>query len=119
MIELDGIDLLMQLLNRYSKRDPAKGSEEEEYGENLFNCLTCCVDDGAGKGKFLVGEGIELCLIMLREGKWSRRRALRLLDHVLAGPETTACCEHLVSIGGLKTIFGLFLRKVRARPHQS
>lgn len=107
----------MQLLNRYSKRDPVKGTEEEEYAENLFNCLTCCVDDEAGKAKFLLGEGIELCIIMLREGKWSRRRALRLLDHVLAGPDTAACCEHLVNVGGLRTIFGLLLRKVRS-PHQ-
>ena len=106
----------MQLLHRYSKRDPIKGSEEEEYAENLFDCLTCCVDDEAGKAKFLLGEGIELCIIMLREGKWSRRRALRLLDHVLAGPDTTACCEHLVNVGGLKTIFGLFQKRVRP-PH--
>lgn len=102
----------MQLLNRYSKRDPVKGSEEEEYVENLFNCLTCCVDDNAGKAKFLAGEGIELCIIMLRDGKWSRRRALRVLDHVLAGADTVACCEHLVNLGGLKTVFGLFLKKV-------
>lgn len=112
LTDLDGIDLLMQLLNRYSKRDPVKGSDEEEYAENLFNCLTCCVDDDQD-AKFRRGEGIELCLIMLRDGKWSRHRALRLLDHVLSGSDTIACCERLVEVGGLKTIFGLFLKKVR------
>lgn len=123
LIDLDGIDLLMQLLNRYSKRDPVKGSEEEEYAENLFNCLTCCVDDDGqfgvsqGDARFRQGEGIELCIIMLREGKWSRPRALRLLDRVLAGPDAIGCCEHLVNIGGLKTIFGLFLKKVRPLNH--
>jgi beta-catenin-like protein 1 len=116
LADLDGIDVLMQLLHRYSKRDPVKGSEEEEFAENLFNCLTCCVDDGDGKEKFLVGEGIELCIIMLRDGKWSRRRALRLLDHALAGSDAAAYCEHLVNIGGLKTVFGLFLRKVNSLP---
>jgi beta-catenin-like protein 1 len=114
LIELDGIDNFMQLLNHYSKRNPVSDTEEEEYAENLFNCITCCVDDGPGKEKFLAGEGIELCLIMIREGKWSRRRALRLLDHALAGPDTATSCEQLVNAGGLKTIFGLFLRKVKA-----
>lgn len=121
LIDSDGIDLLMQLLNRYSKRDPVKWSEEEEYAENLFNCLTCSVDDddqfrlSHGDARFRQGEGIELCIIMLREGNWSRSRALRLLDRVLAGPDATGCCTHLVDVGGLKTIFGLFLKKVR--PH--
>lgn len=119
LIDSDGIDLLMQLLSRYSKRDPIRWSDEEEYAENLFVCLTCCVDDdnqsrpSHGDARFRQGEGIELCIIMLREGTWSRPRALRLLDHVLAGSDGPACCEHLVNIGGLKTIFGLFLKKVR------
>ncbi|KAL8695980.1 MAG: hypothetical protein Q9201_007880, partial [Fulgogasparrea decipioides] len=44
-IELDGMDNLLQLLSSYRKRDPAKGTEEEEYVENLFDCVTCCVDE--------------------------------------------------------------------------
>lgn len=116
LIDLNGIDIFMQLLNRYSKRNPASDTEEEEYAENIFYCITCCVADGPGKEKFLVGEGIELCLIMIREGKWSRRRALRLLNHALAGPDIAAAagCEQLVDVGGLKTIFSLFLKKVKS-----
>lgn len=113
LIESDGIDILLQLLSSYRKRDPSKGTEEEEYVENLFDCVTCCADDREGKAKFLVAEGIELCLIMLREGKMSKPRALRLLDHALGGPDGAACCEKLVEAAGLKVIFSIFMKKVQ------
>ncbi|KAL8725164.1 MAG: hypothetical protein Q9181_006524 [Wetmoreana brouardii] len=111
-IELDGIDHLLQLLSSYRKGDPAKGTEEEEYVENLFDCVTCCVDEPNGKSKFLDAEGIELCLIMLREGKMSKPRALRLLNHALGGPEGVACCQKLVQAAGLKPVFSTFMKKV-------
>ncbi|KAI9758720.1 MAG: DNA-dependent RNA polymerase II [Chaenotheca gracillima] len=111
LIDLDGVDVLMQLLSSYRKRDPPKGSEEEEYVENLFDCLTCIVDTYEGKEKFLEGEGVELSLIMLREGKMSRPRALRLLDHALGGRTGLIVCEKLVEAAGLKTVFGMFSKK--------
>ena len=89
-----------------------KGSEEEEYVENVFDCVTCCLDEQEGKTKFLEAEGVELCLIMLKEGKMSRPRALRLLDHALGGPHGAACCEKLVEAAGLKVIFSMFMKKV-------
>lgn len=119
LIESDGIDILLQLLSTYRKRDPIKGTEEEEYVENLFDCVTCCADDREGKAKFLVAEGIELCLIMLRGGKMSKPRALRLLDHALGGPDGAACCEKLVEAAGLKVIFSIFMKKVRESPQIS
>lgn len=112
LIELDGIDTLLQLLSPYRKRDPVRSTEEEEYVENLFDCITCCVDDNEGKSKFLAAEGIELCLIMLRDGKMSKPRALRLLDHALGGPEGAECCERLVEAAGLKVTFSMFMKKV-------
>ncbi|KAL8909925.1 MAG: hypothetical protein Q9171_004781 [Xanthocarpia ochracea] len=108
---LNGIDTLLQLLSSYRKRDPAKGTEEEEYVENLFDTLTCCLDDPKGQAQFLEAEGIELCLIMLRDGKMSKPRALRLLDHALGGPEGGACCQKLVEAAGLKPIFSAFMKK--------
>ncbi|CEL06785.1 Putative DUF1716 domain protein [Aspergillus calidoustus] len=110
-IGLDGVDALLQLLSQYRKRDPEKDSDEEEYAENLFDCLTCLVDDDAGKEKFLEGEGIELAQIMLKEGKFSKVRALRVLDHVLGGIGGAPSCERLIEVAGLRTIFGMFMRK--------
>ena len=110
---LDGIDTFLQLLSVYRKRDPPKGSEEEEWVENIFDCITCCVDEEEGKRKLLDAEGIELILIMLKEGKMSRPRAIRLLDHALGGVSGGPCCEKLVDAAGLKVIFTIFMKKVR------
>ena len=105
------IDTFLQLLSPYRKRDPPKGTEEEEFAENIFDCLTCCLDIPSAKLAFLAAEGIELCLIMLRDGKMSRPRALRLLDHALAGPDGAPCCIQLVEAAGLKPTFSLLMKK--------
>ena len=109
---LDGVDTLLQLLNAYRKRDPPKDSDEVEYVENVFDCLTCLAEETEGKEKFVAAEGVELCLIMLREGRMSKPRALRLLDHALSGEDTVTACERLVESAGLKTVFGMFMKNV-------
>lgn len=110
-VQLNGVDSFLQTLSVYRKRDPTKGTEEEEYVENLFDSMTCAVDEAGGKEKFLEAEGIELCLIMAKEGKMSRPRALRILDHALGGGDGSVCCVRLVEAAGLKTIFTLFMKK--------
>ncbi|KAG5948153.1 hypothetical protein E4U59_003484 [Claviceps monticola] len=114
LASLDAVDTLLQLAATYRKRDPDKGGEEEEYMQNIFEALTCLADNPAGKSKFLDAEGVELCLIMLKEGKMSKAPALRLLDHAAAaaatGDATTSAdiCIKIVDAGGLKSIFTLF-----------
>jgi beta-catenin-like protein 1 len=109
--EMDGVDALLQILSAYRKKDPEKDSDEEEYVENLFDCLVCVVDETDGKEKFVEAEGVELCLIMLREGKMSKTRALRVLDHAMGRPAGGVVCERVVEAAGLKTIFGMFMKK--------
>lgn len=109
---LDGVDCLLQLLSHYRKLDPEKDSDEEEYAENLFDCLACLVDENYAKERFLDGEGIELMQIMLKEGRFSKTRALRVLDHALGGNGGAAACERLVEAAGLRTVFGMFMKKV-------
>lgn len=111
-IGIDGVDTLLQLLSVYRKRDPEKDSDEEEYVENLFDCLICVVDENEGKEKFIEAEGIELAQIMLREGKMSKPRALRVLNHALGGNGGTRACERLIEAAGLRTVFGMFMKKV-------
>ncbi|KAH0560023.1 hypothetical protein GP486_003458 [Trichoglossum hirsutum] len=111
LIEIDGVDALLQLVSAYRKRDPLKGTEEEEFVENVFDCLTCVVREAEGKRKFVEAEGVELCLIMLREGRMSKPRALRLIDHAVGGPDGIEVCERLVGAAGLKTIFSMFMKK--------
>jgi len=108
---MGGVDITLQLLSAYRRKDPEKDTDEEEYVENLFDCLTCMVDEELGKETFLEAEGVELCQIMLREGKMSKARALRVLDHALGGSTGVAACERLVETAGLKTIFAMFMKK--------
>ena len=117
LVKLDAIDTMLQLIAPYRRRDPEKGGDEEEYMENLFASLTCLVDEAEGKTKFLDAEGVELCLIMLKEGKKSKYPSLRLLDHAVganAGAQvfqtSTQVSQKLVESGGLKTIFTLFMK---------
>ncbi|PHH77164.1 hypothetical protein CDD82_3640 [Ophiocordyceps australis] len=112
----DALDILLQLVAPYRRRDADHG-DEAEYVENLFEALTCLVDDGtAGKPRFLDAEGVELCLLMLSQGKKSRGPALRLLDHAASASMTshvspsTDICLRIVAAGGLKTLFTLFAK---------
>lgn len=108
LIELDVVDRMLQLIASYRRRDPEKGGEEEEYMENLFEALTCLVDEVEGKSKFVEAEGVELCLLMLKEGKMSKAPAVRLLDHASAGMLAGQVCQRIVEAGGLKATFTLF-----------
>lgn len=109
-LALNAIDALLQLLSAYRVKDPDKDSEEEEHVENLFDCLTCLVESEKGKQDLIEAEGVELLLIMLREGKFSKQRALRTLDHAMGGMLGASVCEHVVEAAGLKTIFGMFMK---------
>ncbi|KIW69873.1 hypothetical protein PV04_02193 [Phialophora macrospora] len=106
----EGVDALLELVSAYRKRDPEKDSDEEEFAENLFDCLACVVEERFAGEKFVEGEGVELCLIMLREGRLAKARALRVLDHALSGGNATAVSIRLVDAAGLKTIFGMLMK---------
>lgn len=110
-VDLNSIDTLLGLLSAYRKRDPEKDSEEEEYAENLFDALTCIVDEAEGKSSFNENEGVELMLLLLRDGKFSKPRALRVLDHAAGGAAGGEICERIVEAAGLKTIFSMFMKK--------
>ncbi|KAH6617476.1 Catenin-beta-like protein [Chaetomium tenue] len=107
---LDAVDQILQLVAAYRKRDPEKGGDEEEYMENLFEALTSIADEPEGKAKFVDAEGVELCLMMLKDGKLSKPAALRLLDHAVGGPAGASVCQKIVDAGGLKTTFTMFMK---------
>jgi beta-catenin-like protein 1 len=109
--KLGAVDTILQLLAPYRRRDPSNDSNEEEYFENLFDILTCLVDEQEGKTKFIEAEGVELALIMLREGKMSKPRALRMLNHAVDSLRGGEVCMKVVEVQGLKTIFGLFMKR--------
>ncbi|EPE08117.1 hypothetical protein F503_00900 [Ophiostoma piceae UAMH 11346] len=133
LASLDAMDVLLQLVATYRRRDPEKGSDEEEYMENLFEALTYLVEateatsndadetsDGLplGKAKFVDAEGVELCLLLLKDGKKSRAPALRLLDHAAGGMLAGDVCRKVVDAGGLKTLFTLFMKGEDSKKHK-
>ncbi|KAK4133937.1 DUF1716-domain-containing protein [Trichocladium antarcticum] len=112
LVGMEAVDAMLQLVAPYRKRDPEKGGDEEEYAESLFAALTSIVDQPEGKAKFVEAEGVELCLLMLKDGgKLSKPAALRLLDHAAGGPAGAEVCHKIVEAGGLKTTFAAFMKK--------
>lgn len=107
--QLDGIDVLLQQLAVYKRHDPSS-TEEQEYMENLFNCLCSTLMAKENRDRFLKGEGLQLMNLMLREKKLSRNGSLKTLDHALSGPDGKENCLKFVDILGLRTIFPLFMK---------
>ena len=93
LIEADAIDTILVQLSKYRLNDPDKDSEEEEYMENLFDCLSTLLDEPEGKLKFMEAEGIQLMVVFLKTGKTSKSRAFKLLDHACGYAETATPLE--------------------------
>ncbi|EDW81269.1 uncharacterized protein Dwil_GK11115 [Drosophila willistoni] len=106
---LDGVDVLLQQLAVYKRHDPAS-NEEQEFMQNLFNCICSALMAPENRDRFLNGEGLQLMNLMLREKKMSRNGSLKVLDHAMAGPDGRENCNKFVEILGLRTIFPLFMK---------
>ncbi|KAG0059272.1 hypothetical protein BGZ89_000534 [Linnemannia elongata] len=102
--ELGGIDDLLQLLAANKRKDP-KDDDEIELLENLFDGLCSALAEKENKRLFLEGEGIELMLIMIKEKKMTRIRAVKVLNYAMSTKAGTANCLRFVEIMGLKTLF--------------
>ncbi|KAF9135587.1 hypothetical protein BGW39_001913 [Mortierella sp. 14UC] len=107
--ELGGIDDLLQLLAAYKRKDP-KDDDEIELVENLFDGLCSALAEKENKRLFLEGEGIELMVIMIKEKKMARVRAVKVLNYAMSTKAGTANCLRFVEIMGLKTLFSIFSR---------
>ncbi|KAF8944692.1 hypothetical protein BGZ47_003917 [Haplosporangium gracile] len=107
--ELGGIDDLLQLLAAYKRKDP-KDDDEIELLENLFDGLCSALAEKENKRLFLEGEGIELMVIMIKEKKMTRIRAVKVLNYAMSTKAGTANCLRFVEIMGLKTLFSIFSR---------
>ncbi|KAE8215710.1 hypothetical protein CF327_g1064 [Tilletia walkeri] len=104
------IDELLGVISLFRKRDPV-GGEETEFMENLFDALCSSLSVDANKQRFLDGEGVELMVIIMREKRIARLRAIKTLDFALSGPGGSKCCETFVEALGLKPLFSAFMGK--------
>ncbi|KAH9813372.1 Catenin-beta-like protein [Melampsora americana] len=118
LIDEGGMDVLLEVLSMYRKRDP-KDADEVEFMENVFDTLCSVLLEPENKVKFLEGEGVELMVIMMKEKKLARNRSLKVLDHALAGEEGVENCQRFVEHLGLKTLFSAFMGKKNSNKNSS
>lgn len=107
--EMGAIDTLLQVLARYRKKDAALG-EEVEMVENIFNVMCLILSEPVNQSKFMEAEGLELMLLMIKERKMARMRAVKVIDHALTG-KTTESCQHFIDVMGLGTLLSLLMQK--------
>jgi beta-catenin-like protein 1 len=110
LIEYNGVETILQILSVYRKKDP-EDADEIEMMENLFDCVCSCLHEPEIKHAFLISEGLELMLVMIREKKMSRIRAFKVIDHALTGNESQELAHRFIEILGLKTLFAAFMKK--------
>ncbi len=107
--EKDGIDILLQALAYYKRRDPSS-PDEVEMMENLFDCLCSALMFTPNRSKFLRGEGLQLMILMLKEKKLSRKSALKVLNHAMCNAEGVDNCMKFVEVYGLRSLFPAFMK---------
>lgn len=107
--EKDGIDILLQALAYYKRRDPG-GLDEIELMENLFDCLCASLMYTPNRERFLKGEGLQLMILMLKEKKMSRSSALKVLNYALSTSKGADNCSKFVEVYGLRSLFPCFMK---------
>eukprot|EP00815_Leptocylindrus_aporus_P005745 CAMPEP_0116074320 /NCGR_PEP_ID=MMETSP0322-20121206/15857_1 /TAXON_ID=163516 /ORGANISM="Leptocylindrus danicus var. apora, Strain B651" /LENGTH=701 /DNA_ID=CAMNT_0003563941 /DNA_START=135 /DNA_END=2240 /DNA_ORIENTATION=- len=106
---IDGIEILLQAIAPYRKKDP-KGEDECEWLSAMFSSKNI--------ETFLNAQGIELMLRCIREKVHSGSGSLKVLFYVLSGNDiiNKKACEVFVEVGGFKNIFSCFMGKSSAIP---
>ncbi|KAJ3136177.1 hypothetical protein HK100_001951 [Physocladia obscura] len=110
LINLGGVTTLLKVISAYRKKD-AKDADEIEMMENFFDTLCSTLGEKEGKTAFLEEEGVELMIIILREKKMARMRALKVLTHAMTGDGGSECSDRFIEALGLKTLFPIFMHK--------
>lgn len=107
--QMNGVDVVLQAVAMYKSRDP-KSPDEEEMLENLFDCLCCLLMPLENKERFLMAEGVELMIIIMKQKKSAYGSAIRALDFAMT--KYPPACERFVDVLGLKTAFAAFMGKI-------
>ncbi|RQM17381.1 hypothetical protein DD237_001361 [Peronospora effusa] len=105
--KVDLMDDLLQALAPYRKKDPASEEEEELVG-NLVNALCSVLLVPEAQKQFRRLEGLELLLRCMKDRKrFMFSGALRGMDHALM--DNARNCERLIEVGGLPSVFSVFM----------
>lgn len=107
--EKGGIDILLQSLAYYKRRDP-NSADEVEMVENLFDSLCSALMFTPNRDRFLRGEGLQLMILMLKEKKMSRKSSLKVLNHAMTNREGAENCVKFIEVYGLRCLFPAFMK---------
>ena len=110
--EKDGIDILLQSLAYYKRRDP-NSADEIEMMENLFDALCSALMYTPNREHFLLGEGLQLMILMLKEKKMSRKSALKVLNHAMINKDGVNNCTKFIEVYGLRSLFPAFMKTAK------
>jgi beta-catenin-like protein 1 len=110
--EKGGIDILLQSLAYYKRRDP-NSADEVEMVENLFDSLCSALMFTPNRERFLRGEGLQLMILMLKEKKMSRKSSLKVLNHAMVNKEGAENCTKFIEVYGLRCLFPAFMKTPR------
>ncbi|KAG8684726.1 hypothetical protein FRC09_015183, partial [Ceratobasidium sp. 395] len=87
----DGVDIMLRVLSVFRRRDPAS-ADETEFMENMFDALCSSLAEPEVKELFQQAEGVDLMVLIMKENRASKSRAIKVLDYALAGPQGAANC---------------------------
>ncbi|KZS97700.1 DUF1716-domain-containing protein [Sistotremastrum niveocremeum HHB9708] len=104
----DGVEALLKILSHFRKRDPVD-AEETEFMENLFDALCSALAEPEIKQLLLDAEGVDLMVLMMKERRQSRIKALKVLDHAMSTSAGAASCTVFVEALGLKSLFSALM----------
>ncbi|KAI8814783.1 Catenin-beta-like protein [Cladochytrium replicatum] len=123
----DGVEALLRVIATYRKRDPAE-ADEVEMLENVFDSLCLGLSESVVKKAFLDAEGVELMLLIVKEKKMGRMRAMKVLNHALQSTSAVdvgssngkskddptlpfQISTRFIEAAGLRTLFASFMHK--------
>jgi beta-catenin-like protein 1 len=113
---LDGIEVLIQVIGRYRKQQPANEVQVEML-ENACIAMSSCVSfSDPNMTAFLDAQGVQLVVRCWKERTMAGGVGMKLLDFFGESAVSKRGAEELVKAGGLRYIFPLLLGTRIPRP---
>jgi beta-catenin-like protein 1 len=103
------LDPILKSLSTYRKKDPTS-EDIKEFISNIFSCLCTLLNHPDNRTSFRRLEGMELMIRLLKARNFTSSLALRVLRFALPeNEEESESSQRFISVGGLKTVFSLFM----------
>ena len=109
LAEIDGIELLLQIIAVFRKKQPESDQEVESLENACIVLSSAMAYSDANTQAFLAKQGVELVVRCLKEKVHAGGASLKLLDFNGSKAVHKAGCEQIVAAGGLKFLFPIFM----------